>query len=442
MPTKPSLPPPQSVTSLDDIPPAKAIIAWRTTNLKCQPYHGMWAFNPSIHFDGKVWRCVVRCSDYAMPGGNQIRAHGHTAGGVSTRNVMLHLDPDGWKIETMFAMAEEDGYRRSDQVIRGYEDMRLFWTEKFGLQGIAASTHLARTTKFSKHPEQVVVSFRTDGSDPSDPSSYDIVKVAPIRGEKWDRPQKNWSPFDGATEPMFLYSIERGIVATMEGPQADDDALVEPDGHAGPAKGPGHPVRHDLRRTMVTNQSSGVVNGRRVMPPSATESKIVATVARNEAKMLNGGKNRYSGLRGGTQLAYIGAIDGAADGADLWLGVGHEMVIRSGKKFYWHRFYAVDSGGTMVMRSGPIKLAPEGIEFAAGMAIAGDRVVISFGVDDALCRLGETSLEDIIWCLEQVRPEDRTVAPLIKHKTSPPRILLGTSGVNKTQQGRPILRGE
>jgi hypothetical protein len=334
-------------------------------------------------------------------------------------------------------------------VIRGYEDMRLFWTEAGGLQGIAASTHLKRKTKFSVHPEQVIVSFRTDGSEQSDPNAYDIVKVHPIRGEKWDRPQKNWAPFDRATEPRFLYSIERGIVASADGPMVDDDAqLAEP-------AGAGRPVRHDLRQHpltrarapgSITSQPSGIITGgrppaRMSMPPSATEARIVASVTRSEARVVGGGQ-RYSGLRGGTQLVYIGMTAGSyGDRVDTWLGLGHEMVLRGGKKFYWHRFYTVDSNGMMLARSGPMKLAPEGIEFAAGMAIDGDRVVISFGVDDAMCRLGETTLEDIMWCLEEVNPEDRLTPPPRK-PTPPRRVNFATSTGGQTQQGRPTLRSE
>jgi len=68
------------------------------------------------------------------------------------------------------------------------------------------------------------------------------------------------------------------------------------------------------------------------------------------------------------------------------------MKFVGGKKYYWHVFYLVDARGKMTAASEPLKLVPNGIEFAAGMAIDGDRVVISFGVDDMECRLGETSL--------------------------------------------------
>ena len=43
-----------------------------------------------------------------------------------------------------------------------------------------------------------------------------------------------------------------------------------------------------------------------------------------------------------------------------------------------------------------MKLAPSGIEFATGMAVDGDRVVVSYGVDDMQSWLEETSLSAVM----------------------------------------------
>ena len=101
----------------------------------------------------------------------------------------------------------------------------------------------------------------------------------------------------------------------------------------------------------------------------------------------------YEGLRGGSQLVRVAE--------DAWIGVGHEMKFLNSKKHYWHTFYLVDSRGKMTRVSEPMKLASNGIEFAAGMAIDGDRVVVSFGVDDMECRIGETKLSAV---MEILRP--------------------------------------
>ena len=105
---------------------------------------------------------------------------------------------------------------------------------------------------------------------------------------------------------------------------------------------------------------------------------------------------KYAGLRGGTQLVAVGD--------DAWLGIGHEMHFVKSKKFYYHTFYLVDSRGKMKAASEQLKLASQGIEFAAGMAIDGDRVVVSFGVDDMSSMLGETRLSAV---MELLKPVER-----------------------------------
>ena len=48
-----------------------------------------------------------------------------------------------------------------------------------------------------------------------------------------------------------------------------------------------------------------------------------------------------------------------------------------------------------------MKLAPNTIEFAAGLAIDGESAVVSFGVDDMEAKLGETKLSVV---MEMLRP--------------------------------------
>ncbi len=102
----------------------------------------------------------------------------------------------------------------------------------------------------------------------------------------------------------------------------------------------------------------------------------------------------YQDLRGGTQLVRVSA--------DAWLGIGHAMRFVDGLKYYWHVWYLVDERGKMRAASLPMKLSSNGIEFAAGMAIDGDRVVVSFGVDDMACKIGETKLSAVLGVLQKV----------------------------------------
>lgn len=436
---------------------AEELIPWSVTDISVYPYGtDYWSMNPSIHLahDG-TWRCVTRIVDYAMPGGVTIRSKGARSVGQQTRNAMLILDPASWKPIQVFKMHEQDSFPRVACPHIGYEDMRIFYTDRGGLQGIAAALHLRRdhdrravdTTGMPQHqpPEQVLLSFD---------NSYNIVEALPIRGGGWSGPQKNWVPFDDCAEPRFLYSIGKGSMFDESGAVSGDRATVRPSARARPlgalhaaplaqrqplvplskpAPSPepadvqrdrdDHSARakHRNMRTMIRGGDVQIVRGSRMAidttaRPSPRAPSIDAMSSRPSSRPFagrpvvtrgGGGSTRvvdtartlpprYEGLRGGTQLVRVGA--------DVWLGIGHEMKFVTGKKYYWHVFYLVDSCGKLIAASLPCKLAPEGIEFAAGIAIDGDRVVVSFGVDDMACRLGETSLSAL---LDALIPVDR-----------------------------------
>jgi hypothetical protein len=406
---------------------AKDLIPWQVTDISIRPYDGYWSFNPSIHFDGEQWRCVLRCCDYAMPDGRTIRSKGARTVGQQTKNAMVILDPASWKPTKIYRMHENDGLPRASTPHVGYEDMRLFWTDKGGLQGIAASLHLRRDARpangspQSQPPEQVLLSF--DGE-------YNIVAARPVRGDGWSSTaQKNWVPFDHCEEPRFLYSIDKGSLFDEHGRLDGDAAIVRPSSSARSVAGllPVVPspivvvaheekqcvdppqtarLKHSDRRASIRGSNMQVARGRRMMLDAGSARVVSRTSSprrssRNDESTRMMGTGRmglptYQGLRGGTQLVRV------AD--DAWLGIGHEMKYVNGKKFYFHTWYVVDSLGKLTATSEPIKLAPEGIEFAAGMAIDGDRVVVSFGVDDMNCRLGETALSAV---MERLRPVER-----------------------------------
>src|SRR3982751_2210789 len=190
-------------------------LPWEVTLLPIRPFDGMWSFNPSIHFDGVVWRCVLRCADYAMPDGVTVRSSRGRLAATQTRNAMVTLDPHSWEPLIVHEMRELDGLTRVQCANRGYEDVRLFRTSRGGLQGIAASLHLERGvvagTPASQVPEQVLLTLHAD--------TYDVVDARPIRGAGWSgTPQKNWVPFDHAEEACFLQSIPRGTLFGEHGP--------------------------------------------------------------------------------------------------------------------------------------------------------------------------------------------------------------------------------
>jgi hypothetical protein len=150
------------------------------------------------------------------------------------------------------------------------------------------------------------------------------------------------------------------------------------------------------RLTLDASVSRPTATGRTSqVQPSAMGRTPPVGVDNGSTYVLGAGRARmpkYSGLRGGTQLVWVGN--------DTWLGVAHDMQFVGGKKRYWHIWYSVTSRGKMKAMSEPMKLAPNGIEFAAGMGIDGDRVVVSFGVDDMESKLGVTSLSAILELLK------------------------------------------
>ena len=361
---------------------ADELIPWKVTDISLRPHSGFWSMNPSIHFDGSVWRCVLRCTDYAMPGGVTIRSSRSEPGITRTKNVMVIFDPVQWKPTAIYKMREYDGLPRITCPCVGFEDVRIFRTDRGGLQGIAASLHLRRSDRpadpkggFIKQPaEQVLLSFD---------DRYCITDAQPIRGSWSGDAQKNWAPFDHCAEPRFLYAIDKG---TMFGPRGE---LPE-------AQAQVRPSVRDRRRAYEPEERVARRAEKRARESESDREREAHSRRRHAVGELPifAQEPTHERLRGGTQLVRV------AD--DAWLGVGHAMKFVDGRKFYWHIWYVVDARGKLLSASPAMKLAPDGIEFAAGIAVDGERVVVSFGVDDMECRIGETKLSAVMGILRPV----------------------------------------
>jgi hypothetical protein len=347
---------------------AQDLLPWKVTDISLRPYSHFWSFNPSIHFDGATWRCVLRCADYCMEGGKTTRSKKARSGQTLTKNAMVIFDASSWRPREIYKIKERDGLRRADCSSLGYEDVRLFRTDAGGLQGIAASMHLWRDRSSRKpRAEQVLISFD---------ENYDVVAAAPIRGSWSGEPQKNWSPFDHSTEPRFLVAIDEGRLLGPGGVLGADAAGVLPGvalpTHRSPS--PEKQARAEFRaREAAQERERRDRNSRRHRAFSSADDLLTGVTR----------------LRGGTQLVRLGP--------DAWLGIGHAMKFVGRLKYYHHVWYVVDDRGRRTMTSPPMKLAPDhGIEFAAGLAIDGERVVVSFGVDDAESKIAETSLSAVL----------------------------------------------
>lgn len=353
------------------LPSAAEVLPWLTRRVSVRPFGpGWWSFNPSVHYDRAtgIWRCVFRCANYSLPDGVPQLSPDARRGRAATRNAIAVLDPATLEIAGLREVRELDDLPRSNACTSlGFEDMRLFSTERDGLMAVA--TCLERNVERPSCPEMVLCWIDDAG---------DVVRVAPLRGSWSHRPQKNWSPFDGTATPRLLYSIERGVVM----------------GEDGPVRGSPPPTPAARRP-----QGAQIANRGR----SGVEIKIMtgyAVVASPAAAPPAPGSSE---LRGGSQLVAIGG--------DRWLGIAHEMKLRQPerKKYYWHTLYLCDGAGRLLARSAPLKLDGErGIEFAAGIAVD-DRggVAISYGTDDHDSWIAVTRLDAILGIL---RPVDRTTS--------------------------------
>jgi hypothetical protein len=99
------------------------------------------------------------------------------------------------------------------------------------------------------------------------------------------------------------------------------------------------------------------------------------------------------GLRGNTHLLPVGAV---AAGEKGYLGIMHRLLTKRGKtwdsrrfgsvefchKDYHHFLTRFDESGNITAISEPFQFAGMGIEFAAGMCVVGDNLVVTFGRGD------------------------------------------------------------
>lgn len=364
--------PPRTPQPERPLPSAASLLrSWSTKKMSISPFGaGWWSFNPSIHYDrfDGAWRLVFRCANYSLPGGVPKLSSEARQGRASTRNAIAILDPFSLELGPVREMRELDGQPRAPSCSSlGYEDMRLFRTERDGLCGIA--TGLQLNEERPGCPEMVLCRIDHAG---------DIVEASPLRGPWSHRPQKNWSPFDGTAEPRLLYSIERGVIMSDVGPVT------------------GAPTPRSTWRSPTVAAGTG---------RGASEVKVMGVQpSAHHPPRPSKPAPGSSELRGGTQLIEIED--------NRWLGLAHEMKLKqpNRRKFYWHTFYTCDGWGRVTERSPPFKLSPQhGIEFAAGMAIDGrGGVAISYGTDDHDSWIGVTDLESVLRILAPAAPKTKS----------------------------------
>lgn len=113
-------------------------------------------------------------------------------------------------------------------------------------------------------------------------------------------------------------------------------------------------------------------------------------------------------VRGGSQL------QGLDDGR--YLAIVHEADVKKTRvhiprmfvtkdvsiRTYVHRFATYDQNGKLLGLGPRFKLSDARIEFAAGMVIAGDDVIVSYGYKDVASYLGKIKLQTVLNGIEEV----------------------------------------
>ena len=87
---------------------------------------------------------------------------------------------------------------------------------------------------------------------------------------------------------------------------------------------------------------------------------------------------------------------------DGWLAVIHEASGVDSERRYQHRLISLDTDGRLSGVSRPFYFNKPGVEFAAGLAwlVPGERLVVSYGVEDRESWLGALDAADVRKALE------------------------------------------
>lgn len=299
--------------------------AARPIQFSCDPPFS--PMNPSVHFDGERWRCLVRTVNYRIddgryygPGGNEIR----------TRNYLLELT-GGLDTERAVEMRDDDPTPRSDFPVHGFEDCRLFFVD-----GRPLAT--ATVCDFTPHGAREIALLSLD------PNDYRVLRARTLRGAWSAHHQKNWMPF-----------VERAPAG---------DRLR---------------VLYSTLPEVVLEIDLGA--GERGDPTVRARSASAA------------GDLAPGPLRGGSQGV---CVPGG------WLFVVHTVDASENARTYLHRFVLLSPELRTCQMSEPFYFLRRGVEFCAGLALEGDRLVASFGVEDREAHLGVFRIGDV---LGRLRPD-------------------------------------
>lgn len=154
------------------------------------------ASNPSVHFDGQRWRCLVRTLNYRIVDG---WSYVPPDGVIQTVNVMVELTPE-LEVTRAVVMADCDQTSRSNYPVHGFEDCRLF-----DVDGRFYCT--ATVCDFTVEGRREIVLCELG-------ENYAVMRATPLRGPWSQQDQKNWMPVLGRAKTV--YSLEPTAVLDLD----------------------------------------------------------------------------------------------------------------------------------------------------------------------------------------------------------------------------------
>jgi len=314
-------------------PSASELFGFTARAIDFTPEPGWNASNPSIYFDGDRIRCVVRTVNYRIVNGSYVtppadivREEGAWKGWqiIRTRNFLLDLDA-ALNTTRVVEVVDKTGEARTSYPVHGFEDMRIFaWKG-----GWWATSTVCDFTPDGRR-EIALLQLDEEGG---------VTRAEPLRGPWSEHAQKNWMPFVEGDAVKFIYATS---------------------------------LNGDVGSTTIFRLAE--VDDRNVEKLAWYVSDRYAIGCPAETSFGHGR------LRGGSQAV---RVEGG------WIFCVHDVAFPGDAgRMYLHRFVFIDDKLQLVSMTDPFHFEKLGIEFCAGLALVGDKLVASYAVNDGSARLG------------------------------------------------------
>lgn len=282
------------------------------------------ASNPSIYSEGDRVRCIVRTVNYRI-----------VNGGYVTPPADVVRDDGRWKgwqvIRTRNFLLDLDAdlkTTKTTELVDATGESRT----GYPIHGFEDARLFA--WRGSWWASATVCDFTEDGRREIALLQIDddgqVTRAEPLRGPWSVHAQKNWMPLVDGDQVRFIYAT------SLDG---------------------------DVGSTTVFD----------LVEASDSDAKL-----RYSAKAPSG-DYAHGRLRGGSQAL---KVDGG------WIFAVHDVAFPGSGRIYLHRFVFVDDALQLVSMTDPFYFEQLGIEFCAGLARAGDKLVASYAVNDGSARFG------------------------------------------------------